>query len=341
MTGKSSIIGLLLALGCANEKSVSPPANQAPEATISRPFVGELIRNGAFYVASGQVTDPDHEPEELMVSWTMGSEERCAPMAPDAEGNTTCDVSFGWDRTSITLSVVDPDGAEGAITVEIELEEAEAPQVAITSPEDDAEFRTNDLIEFTATVSDGEDRPEGLGLVWESDLQGLLDLSHTVSSDGDVAGSVRLDPGSHVIRLRVTDTSGRASEDQVVLQVFPESAAPSVSISSPAAGSSFGLGDLVVFEADIADERDPAELLDVAWSSSADGPLGGSPSDSSGNAVLSTNTLSEGSHLITLTVTDADGMTGTAIVDINIGDSTGDEGAGPDDDTGTDDDTGS
>lgn len=341
MTGKSSIIGLLVTLGCANEKSVSPPGNQAPEATISRPFVGELIRNGAFYVASGQVTDPDNDPEELMVSWSMGSEERCAPMAPDSEGNTTCDVSFGWDRTSITLSVVDPDGAEGAITVEIELEEAEAPQVAITSPEDGAEFRTNELIEFTATVSDGEDRPEGLGLVWESDLQGLLDLSHTVSSDGDVAGSVRLEPGNHLIRLRVTDTSGRASEDQVVIDVYPESAAPSATISSPAAGSSFGPGDLVVFTAEISDERDPAELLDVAWSSNADGPLGGSPSDSSGNTVLSTDSLSEGSHLITLTVTDSEGMTGTAIVDIIIGESAGDEGPAPDEDTGTAEDTGS
>ena len=68
MTGKSSIIGLLVTLGCANEKSVSPPGNQAPEATISRPLVGELIRNGAFYVARGHVTDPHNATEELIVS---------------------------------------------------------------------------------------------------------------------------------------------------------------------------------------------------------------------------------------------------------------------------------
>jgi hypothetical protein len=166
-----------------------------------------------------------------------------------------------------------------------------------------------------------------LGLVWESDHQGLLDMNDTITSDGDVEGSIRLDPETHVIRLWATDTSGRTSGDEIVINVFPEAAPPMVSITAPESGAVFAPGELVVLQAEVGDERDEPDTLTVEWASSEDGTLGSAAVDSAGRTTLSTSALTEGNHLLTITVTDSDEMTSTANVEVSIGESDGDTGS--------------
>ena len=319
MSWKTIIISCLVLSACTETKSPEPPGNALPSASILVPLVNQEIKNGTLFEALGTVTDENHGPNELLVTWSVGSEEKCGPIAPDAEGNTQCDVSFGWDRTTIALTVEDPEGALGQDTVTINLIEATAPEVEITEPTNNASFRTNELIYFTATVSDGEDEPEGLGLVWESSEQGVLDMNHTVTSEGVVEGCIQLEIGSHIIRLWATDTSGRTSGDELMVQIHEEAAAPGVTITTPEDGSTFGIGDLVVFRASISDELDFPNTLGVQWTSSIDGPIGDEGSDSPGTVELSTTTLSEGEHLISLAVTDSDDMTTTESIVVTIG----------------------
>ena len=319
MPWKIIVLPCLALTACTETKSPEPPGNSLPTATILVPLDNQEIKNGALFQALGTVTDANDGLDTLLVSWAVGGEVKCGPMAPDAEGNTQCDVSFGWDRTTISLTVEDPEGALGQDTVTISLIEATAPVVEITTPENNASFRSDELIYFSATVSDGEDEPEGLGLVWESSEQGLLDMSHTVSSDGAVEGSIMLDIGSHIIRLWATDTSGRTSGDELMVQIHEEAAPPEVTITSPEDGSTHGIGDLVLFRASISDELDFPNTLGVQWTSSIDGPIGNEGSDSPGTVELSTTTLSEGEHRISLAVTDSDDMTTTESIVITIG----------------------
>jgi hypothetical protein len=283
------------------------------------PLSSQEIKDGTLFQALGTVEDTNHSMDTLLVTWAVGSEQKCGPMAPDTEGNTQCDVSFGWDRTTISLTVEDPEGALGQDTVVINLIEATSPVVEITAPANSSSFRTNELIYFSATVTDGEDEPEALGMVWESSEQGLLDMNDTITSDGTVEGSILLETGSHIIRLWATDTSGRTSGDELMVQVHEEAAAPTVAITSPADGSTYDVGDLVVFRASISDELDFPNTLDVQWTSSIDGPIGDEGSDSPGTVEMSTTSLSEGDHLISLAITDSDEMSTTESIVITVG----------------------
>ena len=319
MSWKIAVIPCLILTACTETKVPEPPTNSLPTAVILIPLSHQVIKNGALFKAFGTVADADHDMETLLLTWAVGGEEKCGPMAPDAEGNTECDVSFGWDRTSISLTVEDPEGALGQDAVIITLIEATAPVVEITAPANSASFRTNELIYFSATVTDGEDEPEALGRVWESSEQGLLDMNDTITSDGAVEGSILLETGSHIIRLWATDTSGRISGDELMVQVYEEAAAPTVAITSPVDGSTYDVGDLVLFRASISDEMDFPNTIDVQWTSYIAGPIGDEGSDSPGTVEMSTTSLSEGEHLISLAVTDSDEMSTTESIVITVG----------------------
>jgi CSLREA domain-containing protein len=88
--------------------------------------------------------------------------------------------------------------------------------------------------------------------------------------------------------------------------------APIARIVSPATNSEFAFGAPVVL-AGRAQDREDGSLgdTDLVWSSNQDGTLG------SGNQ-LSANSLSQGTHVLTLTATDSNGQTGIATITVVV-----------------------
>ncbi len=87
---------------------------------------------------------------------------------------------------------------------------------------------------------------------------------------------------------------------------------PTATITSPASGSSYREGETVVFQGQGADLEDGAVPTSrLSWNSSLDGSLGG-------GAQLATSSLSVGLHTVTLTVTDSQGASGAAQVQVSI-----------------------
>jgi len=86
---------------------------------------------------------------------------------------------------------------------------------------------------------------------------------------------------------------------------------PQVSISSPANGTSFNLGEEINFTATASDIEDGDLTANISWESNLDGSIG------MGGDYLYSN-LSIGAHTITSSVTDSSGLTGTDQISISV-----------------------
>ncbi|MGC6510921.1 MAG: putative metal-binding motif-containing protein [Myxococcota bacterium] len=95
---------------------------------------------------------------------------------------------------------------------------------------------------------------------------------------------------------------------------------PAVTISSPANSSEYAEYTVVEFYATVNDAQQPAEELELTWTSNLDGVLSTDPSDSTGNANFITSSLSVGTHIITLEALDDRATAGSDFVEITITD---------------------
>ena len=93
--------------------------------------------------------------------------------------------------------------------------------------------------------------------------------------------------------------------------VAPTNDPPTVSITSPADGSTSDSGATILFEGTASDTEDGDLTGSLAWTSDIDGAIGTGGSFST--------TLSDGNHTITAEVTDSDEATGSASVSITVG----------------------
>lgn len=87
---------------------------------------------------------------------------------------------------------------------------------------------------------------------------------------------------------------------------------PTAAISSPVDGSEYNSGNLVVFVGSGTDTEDGSlRGTSLVWYSSIDGQIGTGIS-------FTVNTLSTGTHIITLAVFDSSGASGSASVSITV-----------------------
>ena len=90
----------------------------------------------------------------------------------------------------------------------------------------------------------------------------------------------------------------------------PSAGVPSVSITSPADGSTFHVNESILFEGTATDPEDGDVTASLVWTSSIDGQTGTGGSFSA--------TLSEGQHTITASATDSEGNQGSASIGVTI-----------------------
>jgi hypothetical protein len=150
----------------------------------------------------------------------------------------------------------------------------------------------------------------------------------TLSTDGGTSYSVNLatgapNSGSRNITVPASATTSARVRVQCAGNIFfdisntnftidgSSGAPPTVSINAPGNGSTSESGASVSFSGSASDPEDGNISANLSWSSSLDGTIGS-------GASFSTSALSLGSHTITASVTDSDGLSGSAAISISV-----------------------
>ncbi len=194
------------------------------------------------------------------------------------------------------------------------------PMVSIETPANESSFYEGQEILFTALVSpSGTAAVTDLSTRWVANDTVLCDTTY-VPADGLSTCVASLDSeGEYKIEVHAIDPTGATADDSITLVVRYNNP-PTVQINSPEAGAVFGEGELVVLEATVLDPEDEPTQVTVSVESNKDGLIEGVPESpsSAGDWAGATDTLSSDSHLLTITVTDTVGKTGTDTVTILI-----------------------
>ena len=147
----------------------------------------------------------------------------------------------------------------------------------------------------------------------------LSDVTTTPNTTGEVVGFGSLSEGQHAIQLFVTDTTGKETQESVIIDVGPPNSTPLCEILAPSNGAAGVEGATVEFSGAVSDADVTADLLDVVWISDKDGEIGSSTPTSSGQIVFTYADLSVNSHIITLQVSDELGARCTTLVEYTVG----------------------
>lgn len=187
------------------------------------------------------------------------------------------------------------------------------PEVTIVEPAVGAVLGEDSIVlTWTGTDADGDTlsylvqySPDG-GATWRSLVADYSGNSVELAHDQFVAS----DNGQ--IRVTVSDGFNTASTVRSGFSVSNN--APATYINNPEQGRLYVGTDIIMFQAVALDTEEGNLTGDaLVWSSDLDGPLG-----TGALLELAGSTLSEGVHLITATGTDADGLLGSAQVEIQI-----------------------
>jgi len=178
-----------------------------------------------------------------------------------------------------------------------------APNVNISSPGDGSLHPSAASISFSGSASDTEDGNLSLYLYWTSSIDGSIGTG--------AAFNAVLSDGNHTITTSVVDYGGKEGSDSISITVGTPNDPPSVSITSPSDGATFGTGETVNFTGSASDTEDGDLSASIQWSSNLDGSLGSGSSPSA--------ELSDGTHTIIATVTDSGGENASASIQITVG----------------------
>ena len=278
--------------------------NNTPTITIMSHSDNVEVQDGYVEYFRAVVSDDDNEFDELSVAWYVGEQLVCDFEVANPVGESRCEIVFVDGDSNVIAEVIDSEGASGRDELNVAVLPTEAPLIELLSPLSENNYYTSDLVQFSALVSDSEDASEDLVILWTSSLDGELPLGSSIDTSGEISDYAYLTEGNHAIELRVEDMAGKVSIEEVVIQVRGENHIPSCDFTAPTNEESFVVNDFIVFSGTATDVDIPNNELTVELSSNLDGVFQTVSPFSDGTFSIAVDTLSTGTHTITLIVSD-------------------------------------
>ncbi len=298
----TSIFAVLMA--CSGD-TVLDKTNSNPLAEITSHSDGSIVQEGYPEYLRGVVSDLSNPFDQLSTTWLVDGVEVCPNIIPDENGVTECEYAFSVGDSELTLEVRDPEGGAGAAFAAIIVTPTEAPTAEIMSPSPDSIYYADRLTTLEGIVSDAEDTPSELSVIWESSLDGILSGGFTApDSEGLLLGATYLSAGEHFLTLTATDLSGKDGRTSATVLVIEENSAPICVITNPTDNTVIQSNESAIFQATISDAEAPLTELSFSWSSDVDGDLGSGTLETDGTLILDAGVLSNGAHTISLEVLD-------------------------------------
>jgi hypothetical protein len=291
--------------------------NEAPSGDIVTPIASDSYYSDQLISFAGNVSDVEDSSEDLVVTWNSSLDGDLDLLdAPDSAGLISDATTLSEGEHLVTMTVTDTVGKSATDTVTVNVGPPNtAPTCEITAPATGGSSEQGALIQFEATANDVDVASNLLNVDWSSDKDGVLGSS-TPSSGGDVAFLYdALTADSHVVTMTVTDDAGATCSDFITYTVGTP---PTISLTAPASLSTFKLGSGVSFVAEVADQEDSPTALTLSWESSIDGVFSTQGAASDGFAQFVETDLSEGTHTVTVTVTDSSNLYSEALVSFEV-----------------------
>ncbi len=278
--------------------AVLPAANAAPQITIQAPANGTSVAPGTTLTFRGTAKDAEDGDIAAKLVWRSSR-----------DGQIGTGASFTKQLTSgthtVTATAKDKSGLSGsaAITVTVTTTQNAPPAVTIQTPTQGTSVAQGTALTFRGTAKDAEDGDIAAKLVWRSSLDGQIGIGASFTK--------QLTAGTHTITAVATDKSGLIGVDAATVFVTAtQNTRPAVTIQAPANGTSVAQGTTLTFRGTAKDAEDGDISAKLVWRSSRDGQIGIGASF--------TKQLTAGTHTITATAADKNGLSGVAAATVTV-----------------------
>jgi hypothetical protein len=285
-------------------------ATDAPVVDILSPLTTERYYSDHPVLMEALASDSEDFVEDLSVEWVgeeAGNLE--VPEAPDSDGKIQAYVSLAEGTHNLRVMVTDTTDKTGEDIVQIEVSGPNrAPSCGWLAPDEGTVLTLDEPVTLSGEATDPDVNSDRLEVHWSSDRDGSLGSS-TPTSEGIVSLIASgLSRDDHILTMTAVDEVGASctAERGVVVTTGPE-----VVINKPVGDDLYYSNYPVDLEGSLTDAEDGPDALSAQWESDVDGVLDVASDVASDGLNSGAAWLVEGVHILTLTGTDGDGVTGT------------------------------
>ncbi|PRY90888.1 Ig-like domain-containing protein, partial [Mongoliibacter ruber] len=279
--------------------------NILPEVSITSPANGTEYAIGESVTITADATDADGAitKVDFYVNGSLIGSDNTAP------------YTLNWNATdagSFELTAVATDDRNGkttsaSVTVTV-IADNTLPEVSITSPANGSEYAIGEAVTITADATDADGAITKVDFYVNGGLIGSDNTApYTINWNAAEAGNFEL------TAVATDDRNGKTTSASVTVTVIADNTLPEVSITSPANGSEYAIGEAVTITADATDADGAITKVDFYINGSLIG------SDNTAPYTINWNATEAGNFELTAVATDdRGGETTSAAVTVTV-----------------------